>query len=147
MPISQKMITKIKIAQKELCLSDEDYRATLKAHFNRTSCTKLSPMQAEQLLRHFQKMGWQPNKQQKLPGMGVPTDGQSKKIQALWITLYQAGKVRDGSDKALMVFCKGMTAGKGRPGKEHLKFCDSQDKWKIIEALKDWATREGVDVG
>ena len=81
------------------------------------------------------------------PGMEIPTDGQSKKIQALWITLHQAGKVRDGSDKALMAFAKRMTKTKDHPGKDHLKFCDKQDKWKIIEALKDWAKRENVDVG
>lgn len=147
MPPTHAQRAKIKIAQKHLGIQDEDYRAIIKAHFNRTSCMQLTTVQAEKLIRHFQKLGWKQQSQNKLPGMEIPPDGQSKKIQALWITLHQAGVVRDGSDKALMAFVKRMTKTATRPGKDHLRFCDSQDKWKIIEALKDWATREGVDVG
>lgn len=147
MPISTAMIRKIKVAQRQLGLNDDDYRSILKAHFNRDSCTKLSPRQAETLIRHFQKLGWQPTRQQNLPGLSVPGDGQSKKIQALWITLNRAGKIKNGSDQALMAFVKRMTKTATHPGKDHLQFCDVQDKWKIIEALKDWAKREKVDVG
>ncbi len=149
MPPSKVDLAKIHIAKKELGLSDDVYRDILRSRFGKTkdSAAKLTPGQAFSLLAHFRKLGWKPKTTARLPGMEIPSDGQSKKIQALWITLAQAGKVRDGSDKALMAFCKRLTATGGRQGRDHLRFCDRQDKWKIIEALKDWAKREGVDVG
>jgi len=149
MPPSKADLAKIHIAKKELALTDEVYRDILRSRFGKAkdSAAKLTPVQAFSLLAHFRKLGWKPKGTAKLPGMEIPTDGQSKKIQALWITLHKAGKVRDGSDKALMAFCKRMTATKGNPGKDNLRFCDSQDMWKIIETLKDWAKREDVDVG
>ena len=149
MPPSKADLAKIHIAKKELGLSDEAYRDILRARFGKSkdSAAKLTPGQAFSLLAHFKKCGWKPKGQGPLPGFSIPADGQSKKIQALWITLSQAGKIRDGSDKALMSFCKRMTATQDHPGRDHLRFCDSQDKWKIIEALKDWAKREDVDVG
>lgn len=142
-------LAKIHIAKKELGLTDEVYRDILKARFGKSkdSAAKLTPGQAFSLLNHFQKLGWKPKGASRLPGMEIPADGQSKKIQALWITLHQAGVVKDGSDKALLKFVKRMTSTKTFAGKDHLRFCDGQDKYKIIEALKDWAKREDVDVG
>jgi len=142
-------LAKIHIAKKELGLSDEIYRDILKARFgkNKDSAAKLTPGQAFTLLNYFQKLGWKPKGGTvRLPGMEIPADGQSKKIQALWITLHQAGVVKDGSDKALMKFVKRMTTTKTFAGKDHLRFCDGQDKFRIIEALKDWAKREGVSL-
>lgn len=149
MPPSKADLAKIHIAKKELCLTDEVYRDILRARFGKSkdSAAKLTPGQAFSLLSHFQKLGWKPKSAQKLPGMEIPADGQSKKIQALWITLHQAGVVKDGSDKALLAFVKRMTKRGTFPGKDHLRFCDGQDKHSIIEALKDWAKREEVDVG
>jgi len=80
-------------------------------------------------------LGWKPTRQQKLPGLSVPGDKMSKKILALWITLHRAGKVRDGSDRALMSFVKRQT------GKDHLKWCSVEDKSAVIEALKNWEER------
>jgi phage gp16-like protein len=142
------MIAKIKVAQGQLGLSDVEYRKILREKFRKKSCTELSLVQANQLIRIFQGMGWEP--QGWLPGVsqGVPQDNrQSKKIQALWITLHQAGVIYDGTDKALMSFCKRMTKTKTHPGKDHLRFCDGHEKYTIIEALKSMAKREGVDVG
>ncbi len=146
MPPSRADLAKIHIAKKELCLTDEVYRDILRARFGKgkDSAAKLTPGQAWSLLGHFQKLGWKPKGAQKLPGMEIPADGQSKKIQALWINLHQAGVVKDGSDKALLGFVKRMTKHGTFPGKDHLRFCDSQDKHIVIEALKDWAKREHV---
>jgi len=134
-------LAKIHIAKKELGLTDQVYRDILQARFRKDSSAKLTSSQAFQLLNHFRSLGWKPKGTQKLPGMDIPADGQSQKILACWITLHKAGVVRDGSDKALLAFAKRMT------GKDHLRWCDGQDKHKIIEALKDWAKREGVELG
>ncbi|WP_310598824.1 regulatory protein GemA [Desulfobulbus sp.] len=147
MALPRKMISKIKVAQGQLGLSDAEYRKILREKFRKKSCTELSLVQANQLIRIFQSMGWEP--QGWLPGVsqGIQDDRQSKKIQALWITLHQAGVIRDGSDKALMSFCKRMTKTADHPGKDHLRFCIPAERSVIIETLKSMAKREGVDVG
>lgn len=131
-------LAKIHIAKKDLGLTDEVYRDILKARFRKDSSKNLTSGQAFQLINYFQKLGWKPSCQPQLPGLNVPKDGQSKKALALWIVLHQAGVVRDGSDRGLMAFVKRQT------GKDHLKWCDGVDKYKVIEALKDWAKRENV---
>lgn len=149
MPPSKADLAKIHIAKKELGLTDDEYRDILRSRFGKTkdSAAKLTPGQAFSLLNHFQRLGWKPKGQRSLPGWTIPPDGQSKKIQALWITLHQAGVIRDGSDSALMAFVKRMTTSERTPGRDHLKFCDGQAKMAIIEALKSMARRGGVDVG
>lgn len=134
-------LAKIHIAKKELGLTDEVYRDILKARFRKDSSAKLTPSQAFALIRHFERLGWKPSRQPTLPGMNIPSDPQSKKILALWIELHQQKVVRDNSDRALMAFVKRQT------GKDHLKWCTPYDKNTVIEALKDWAKREKVDVG
>jgi len=142
---SKNDIIKIHIAINQLGLADAEYRKILGELFrlpkSKQSSKQLSPVQAARLLQHFQGMGWKPKQQQSLPGLSIPTDGQSQKILALWITLHKAGAVKNGSDQALMKFVKRMTKSETFPGKDHLRWCDSQDKFKIIEALKDWANR------
>lgn len=132
-------LAKIHIAKKELGLPDNVYRDILKTHFNRNSAAKLSPVQAGRLINHFKKLGWKP-KQAKLPGMNVPNDGQSKKIQALWINMYKEGFIKNGSEQTMMAFVKRITK------RDQLKWCSTKDKSKIIEALKAIGKREGVNL-
>ena len=73
-----------------------------------------------------------------LPGLAVPADGQSKKVQALWITLHQAGVVRDGSDQAMLNFVKRLT------GRDRLQWCSTEQKSDVIQALKAMAARAGL---
>lgn len=148
---SKNDIIKIHIAINQLGLADKEYRKILADMFHlpkaKQSSKQLSSVQAARLLQHFQSMGWQPKQQQSLPGLSIPSDGQSQKILALWITLHKAGAVKNGSDQALMKFVKRMTKTGTFEGKDHLRWCDGQDKFKIIEALKDWALREDVSLG
>lgn len=136
MPPSKADLAKIHIAKKELGLTDEVYRDILKSRFRKDSAAKLTSGQAFSLIQHFQKLGWKPSRQQSLPGMNIPRDGQSQKILALWIELHRKGVVQDSSDRALMRFVKRQT------GKDHLKWCDAAQKNTVIEALKDWAVRK-----
>lgn len=52
------MIAKVKIAQKQLGMSDADYRAVLDAQFGVASCTKLTNRQLDELIRHFSAKGF-----------------------------------------------------------------------------------------
>jgi phage gp16-like protein len=141
MPPTQKNLAKIHIAKKDLKLADDAYRDALRNITGKDSAAKLTDNQALRVLRYFESRGWRPKAQRSLPGLTLPRDGMSRKIQALWITMHKAGKVRNSSDKALLAMVKRVT------GVERLEWCTDIQKSAVIESLKQWAKREGVDVG
>lgn len=53
------LIAKIKIAQKDLGLDDEVYRALLMRVTGKDSCTKLSTAEMVKVLAEMQRQGWQ----------------------------------------------------------------------------------------
>jgi len=138
---NQKNLAKIHIAKKDLGLSDDAYRDVLRNVCGKDSAAKLTDNQATRVLRYFESRGWKPKAQRSLPGLTLPRDGQSRKIQALWITMHKAGKVRNSSDKALLAMVKRVT------GVDRLEWCTDIQKSAVIESLKQWAKREGVDLG
>ncbi len=133
-------LAKIHIAKKELGLTDDEYRDIMRHRFGKDSAAMLTPGQARRLLSYFRSRGWRPRRQRSLPGMEVPPDPQSRKCLALWITLHKSGAVRHASDRALHAFVRRVT------GRDHLRWCTVQEKGEVIEALKAWAKREGVNV-
>lgn len=143
MPPTRAQTAKIHIALHELGLSDAIYRDILAMNFGgRTSSTQLSPQDAELLLGIFRAKGWRPKRgAAPQPAASIPQDGLSRKILSLWITLHQAGVVRDGSNRALHRFVKRLS------GAECLRFCSKEHKHRIIETLKSMAKREEVDLG
>ncbi|MDH4317916.1 MAG: regulatory protein GemA [Desulfobulbaceae bacterium] len=134
-------LAKIHIAKKDLGLSEEEYRDILQNRFGKQSSADLSQPQADQLIRHFQSLGWKP-KQKSLPGFGgsLASDPMSRKIRALWLELANGGVVRNRSEKALLTFVKGQVKV------ERLEWASTAQKAQIIEALKDWGKREGVNL-
>lgn len=60
------------------------------------------------------------------------------KIRALWWTLYWIGAIDEPNDPALEAFIFRQT------GKARLPFLGNKEAYKVIEALKAWAAREGV---
>lgn len=63
----------------------------------------------------------------------------ARKARALWISLHALGQVSDPSEKALAAFVK------RQHGVEDLAFVRADKARSVINALKDWATRAGVD--
>ena len=61
------------------------------------------------------------------------------KARAIWIVLFKAGVIPDGSDKALDGFIKRQT-------KKDLGALAPADWAKVIEALKSRAARKGVEL-
>jgi phage gp16-like protein len=128
---------KIHIAIKELGISDDAYRDTLKIHFNKTSSKNLTNKEVGLLLAHFRGLGWKPRykaagKKSSLP---LAQDRMSRKIRALWITLHKIGAVRDSSEHALAKFAKRVT------GVAALQWHTAEQKGKVIAALKQWSKR------
>lgn len=59
-PARRAMIAKIKIAQKELGMDDDTYRAVLMRAAGKNSCTQMSDGQLEAVLREMQRLGFAP---------------------------------------------------------------------------------------
>lgn len=134
------MLAKIHIARKDLGLEDDDYRDVIeRVSKGRTrSAGQLSQAALHDLLAEFRRLGWKPKAA--ALGRGAASDPQSKKVRALWLALAEAGVVRDKSEKALRSYVHRMT------GRDDLRFCDPAEKWRLIESLKSWAVREGVEI-
>lgn len=52
------MIAKVKMAQKQLGISDDVYRDVLEERYGERSCTKLTLKQLDDFLRHLGSLGW-----------------------------------------------------------------------------------------
>ncbi len=75
--VEPKQIQLIKIAQKQLKMSDEDYYTVLLVRFQVSTCKDLTYVQAEKLLHHFEqsgfkRSGWRRKGKQARPGGSHP---------------------------------------------------------------------------
>ena len=161
MSVDRALLAKIHIAKKELGFSDDVYRDILQGRYKKDSAAKLSRFEAEDLIGHFKGLGFKVKRTTPRPppesGGGVkspplfkegvgggcsPTYDKpmARKVVAMWINLALAGVVKYSSDAALQAYVKRMT------GVDNLAWCEDGQLWKVIEALKKWAKREGVNL-
>ncbi|KQR75765.1 gp16 family protein [Rhizobium sp. Leaf341] len=126
----------IKIAQKQLGLDDDIYRAKLQLITGKSSAKDMSEEERQAVIAEFRRLGFKPiecrqNGKQKLSGR------YAGKLQALWIAGFNLGVVRDRDDAALIAFVKAQT------GIDHVRWLqNAEDARKVIEALKKWLSRE-----
>ncbi|MFA5718567.1 MAG: regulatory protein GemA [Desulfobulbaceae bacterium] len=126
---------KINIACKELGI---DKYALLADRYKLESSKQLSRRQVFDLLEHLRAMGFRARR--KKTSSPRYDDAQMRKVVALWITLHKAGAVRSGADQALQKYVKRMT------GADNLKWCGPRELSKLIEGLKSWCQRVGVEI-
>ncbi|WP_455466209.1 regulatory protein GemA [Bartonella sp. B39] len=119
------------VGKRALGLDDATYRAMLFRLTGKQSAKDLSLSEKRLVVNEMKAWGFQANVN--------PLEGKyAKKLQALWISGWNLGLIRDRSDKALIAFVKRQT------GIDHIRFLrDSDDASKAIEALKGWLQREG----
>ncbi len=136
MPV-QKLIAKIKIAQKQLGIEDSIYRGILYRKFRVSSCKSLSDSQALVLIHHFRDLGWQPkSKPKKYDDLGKrdpykATPGQLRKIEVMWHNVYRGNSELKHLRQFLFNEVK----------VNDIKFLDGDQAYKVIEALKAIQTR------
>jgi len=122
----------IKIAQKQLGMDDDTYRAMLWAVARVKSCTELDFAGRKKVLDHLQACGFKRTRPQP---RALADDPQSKKIRALWLELHASGKVRNPSESALAAFVKRQT------GRDALQWLNGREASAVIEDLKKWLAR------
>lgn len=130
------MIAKIQIARKDLAIAEDDYRQILLDETGEMSCKGLSDAQLDKVLARMKRLGFKP-----MPRAGgKPADHpMAAKARALWISLFHLGVVRNRSEEALEAFAKRQL------GCEKLVWARQSDAYRLIEALKDMAQRNGWD--
>jgi len=146
-PSRRALTGKVHIAKKSLGLDDDVYRGILTSRYSVTSSADLSETQLVDLVEHFKSLGFKPTKKDKAwrSSVGIAEGPAQRKIRALWLSLYHLGLLSDASEKALTAFVKRVSGGKAK-GIDALQWLDGEASYKVIEALKSWATREaGVD--
>jgi uncharacterized protein DUF1018 len=107
----------------------------------RRSAADLDPAGARRLLTVLDGLPRVPGAR---PPIGAPSKHFDKrpiarKVTALWLMLWNLDEVASSSDKAIAAFVKRTT------GKDAVKFCTNGELGKIVEALKAWSLRAGVD--
>jgi len=123
----RKDLAKIHIAKKELGLDDATYRNILWEHYQCESAADLSDEQAADLIELFRRKGWRP-----------ASFGQRGLIQVLWHRLQTSGVVHHSDEHALEAFLQRAV------GKEDLRRLNVHEASRVIEMLKKWLERSGV---
>jgi len=143
----QGLIRLVHVAKRDLALDDDTYRAMLMAVTGEASSADLSVPQLQRVLDHMKKSGFKvrhkspkdrPRDSAHPPGglsRRIAQDAQSKKIRALWLSLYDMGAVRDCSEAALGAYVKRITRC------DALQWLDSDRASLVIETLKKWQAR------
>lgn len=129
-----KAIAAIHVAKRDLGLDEETYRTMLLNVVGKDSLRDMTPAEHQKVITHMRGKG-APSGRGKLAGP------YAAKLQALWISGWHLGVVRNKSDEALLAFVK------GRTGIDHTRFLrNAADARKAVEALKSMLEREaGVD--
>lgn len=135
----EREIRLIHVAKRDLKLDDDTYRAMLFAVANVKSSSDLDATGRKRVLDHMKARGFKVR-----PAVGRPPSSdespQMKKVRALWLVLADAGVVVDRSEKALTAYIK-------RQAKvDNPRWLFGAEGSKVIEALKQWAKRENVEV-
>lgn len=132
------------VAKRDLGLDDDTYRAVLVRVTGKRSSKDMTDRERQAVLDEFRRQGFKPAlRQAQGAGRGKtkPLSGPyAKKAQALWIALWNLGAIEDKRDSALLAFVCRQT------GIERTEWIlDARHGRAVIEALKAWCAREGVD--
>ena len=113
-------------------LSEEDRRALMARLIGKDSTTRMTASELGEVLDALKG-------RRATSGRPMASRAHHKKIRALWLSLYHLGAVLDPSEAALGVFARRQC------GVDALAWVDAEAAVAVIEALKGWSTREGVD--
>lgn len=137
-PARNKLLSAIHAAKRRLGLDDATYRDMLERLTGKRSAGAMHDADLNEVLAHLNIAGGAQRYRPAVRAQDGPNAALVNKIRALWISLAQLGAVEDRRDAALLAFAERQT------GKQALEFLTPIDCNKVIEALKEWAEREGV---
>lgn len=130
-----KLIQLIHIAKGQLAIDDETYRQMLFSTAGKYSTRQCSITQLQEVLNSLKAWGFSVKPAKKAGSLKPDNSPQSKKIRSLWLSLADAGLVRDRSEEALARWVKRETEV------ETLQWLDNVQAGRCIEMLKRWLAR------
>lgn len=137
-------LAQIHIAKKQLGLDDDTYRAMLVSVTNKNSCSKMNLSELFKVIHHLETCGFKsrrPRKKQFSP----KAQGQLIDVmRAVWIEMYQAGIIQDGSEQALTHWATRQSSQiNGGMGVACLEWLERDRKMatQVLESLKQWRGR------
>jgi len=138
---NRKLQAKIKIAQKQLGMEDGPYRDLLYRKFRVSSSRSLSDSQANVLISHFKRLGWQPKASRLSPLARKYSDSPrdlydasgaiKRKIEAMWHDLYRGNDETKHLRQFLFNHFK----------VSDINFLDRRTAYEAVEALKNMTRR------
>lgn len=131
----KKLIQLVHIGAAKLFPDDDARRAWQQARTGHASCKDMTDVQLENLVKELKRK--RVITKGRTPGGAAPAD----KILALWIELKQAGKISDGSERALGRWLY-RQHGKYSPG-----WLTTKEAMRAIESLKQWLDRPNPPKG
>ena len=132
------LIKLIHVAKTKLALDDDVYRDILESTTGKTSSKLLTPAQLEAVLDRLKQLGFTVESN-KTGVKNLASDAQSKLIRHLWLQLYHAGQVKNGSEKALAKFIE------NRVKVSALQFLSTESADMVINHLRQWCKRCGIE--
>lgn len=138
-PAQQKrrsMIAKVHLAKKALNLTEDDYRDMLAEHGGARSAADCDDAGLIRFLDWAKTKGFSAQAKG-TPRRRVADHPTAKKARALWISLYHLGAISKPGETALEAFARRQLKC------EALQWADQGQMFKLIEALKAMAERDG----
>ena len=123
---------------------DADQRAVYLRVVAKDNLTEMTDPEMQLVADELRRLGYRPSAPRSSGRDGrLPLDGKYlAKMRALWIALYNLGAVADRRDSALEAFALGRQV----PHLDGIRFIHrAQDGQSVVDALKKWAERAGVN--
>mgnify|MGYP006435377777 CR=1 FL=1 len=132
-------LAKVHAGAKALALGDDAYRDLLARVTGHRSAKDCTLGQLDDVVRELKALGWREGQPKRAGKRKLAPGDVQAKARALWLSLYHLGEVESPEEAALDAFVKRQL------GTDSLRFVTPQNADRVIEALKSWLTRAGVD--
>lgn len=139
-PHRRALIGKVKVAQKQLQLDDDTYRAILLEETGEMSAADCTSAQLTRVVERFKDRGWKamPKSAAGKASRRRPADSpMARKARAMWVSLHQLGAIDNPAEAALEAFaCRQLKC-------TAMAWADQTRCYSLLEALKAMAERHG----
>lgn len=135
-PERKRLYARLHMLKASAGLADGEYRARLVELTGKDSVTKMDDVELEAAVQSFDRAA----RAAKNSRRRADTP-HARKARALWVSLYHLGEVDDPAERALAKFVE------RQHGVSDLRFLPGREAAPVIEGLKAWCERAGVQWG
>lgn len=147
-----KLIQLIHIAKQKLAMDEYSYRAMLERVTGKTSCKEMSVAELMKVEAEMEAKGFKKTSRRNHSPSGksaVVKSNIAYKIRAIWIEMSKQGMLRDGSERALNAWVRGVVNPIYQKRGQNIQILnvgalDNQMASLVLEMLKRWQARGNV---